>query len=254
MDSRGRHAKCHGCLSDVDQLALWRGRWSFEIGNIPAAAQTADKIGGETMTIGGSALLAIENARNDRVGVMVCETTYQRDRVLVGAYWRRAAGWQVDIDFAESAAAPTQGEMGATTLLVDGDDNLFKDRSKQFLLVSRQGRWCLPDFEEIGAEREQTAALVGAERPGPQCFAVRKLSLGLVELAETILPFRFETAGDEPVVGIKCGAPHMMPEICMSGSMSGERKRSDAAWPKQPRLSSTLPEMAQRSDRGALPK
>ena len=27
----------------------------------------------------------------------------------------------------------------------------------------------------------------------------------------------------------------------MSGSMSGERKRSVAAWPKQPRLSSTLP-------------
>src|SRR5215831_12550527 len=33
-----------------------------------------------------------------------------------------------------------------------------------------------------------------------------------------------------------------MEEICMSGSMSGERKRSVAAWPKQPRLSSTLPE------------
>jgi hypothetical protein len=31
----------------------------------------------------------------------------------------------------------------------------------------------------------------------------------------------------------------------MSGSMSGERKRSDAAWPKQPRLSSTLPETSQ---------
>jgi hypothetical protein len=43
--------------------------------------------------------LAIENARNDRVGVMVCETTYQRDRVLVGAYWRPAAGWQVDMSW-----------------------------------------------------------------------------------------------------------------------------------------------------------
>ena len=37
-----------------------------------------------------------------------------------------------------------------------------------------------------------------------------------------------------------CGAPHLKEEICMSGSMSGERKRSVAAWPKQPRLSSTL--------------
>ncbi len=31
-----------------------------------------------------------------------------------------------------------------------------------------------------------------------------------------------------------------MREIRKSGSMSGERKRSDAAWPKLPRLSSTL--------------
>ncbi len=31
-----------------------------------------------------------------------------------------------------------------------------------------------------------------------------------------------------------------MREIRTSGSMSGERKRSDAAWPKPPRLSSTL--------------
>ena len=32
-----------------------------------------------------------------------------------------------------------------------------------------------------------------------------------------------------------------MPEIGTSGSMSGDRKRSDAARPKLPRLSSTLP-------------
>jgi hypothetical protein len=31
-----------------------------------------------------------------------------------------------------------------------------------------------------------------------------------------------------------------MREIRKSGSMSGERKRSDAVWPKPPRLSSTL--------------
>ena len=31
-----------------------------------------------------------------------------------------------------------------------------------------------------------------------------------------------------------------MREIRTSGSMSGERKRSDAVWPKPPRLSSTL--------------
>jgi hypothetical protein len=42
-------------------------------------------------------------------------------------------------------------------------------------------------------------------------------------------------------IGAGTPAPHFMREIRMSGSMSGERKRSVAAWPKQPRLSSTLP-------------
>src|SRR5512144_979640 len=35
-----------------------------------------------------------------------------------------------------------------------------------------------------------------------------------------------------------------MPEIGTSGLMSGEGKRGDAARPKQPRLSSTLPQIA----------
>jgi hypothetical protein len=95
----------------------------------------------------------------------------------------------------------------------------------------------LPDFEQIGAEREQTAALVGAERPGPPCFAVRKLGVGVVELAEAILPFDFETTGDETVVGIKCGRPHLMREIRLSGSMSGDGKRGSRA---RPSLNATL--------------
>ena len=66
---------------------------------------------GETMTIGGPALLAIEDAGNDSVGVMSCQTTYQRHGILGGAYRRRAAGWQVSIDFAERATAPAQGEI-----------------------------------------------------------------------------------------------------------------------------------------------
>jgi hypothetical protein len=34
-----------------------------------------------------------------------------------------------------------------------------------------------------------------------------------------------------------------MPEIGTSGSMSGDGKRGDAAWPKLPRPSSTLPKL-----------
>ena len=43
-----------------------------------------------------------------------------------------------------------------------------------------------------------------------------------------------------------------MQEIRTSGSMSGDGKRSVAAWPKLPRPSSTLPAMPQRALRGLL--
>src|SRR5262249_19153907 len=133
MDSRGGDAERVGCSPDVNQFAVRCGRWPFENMNVVTTAESANVTSGETMTIGGPALLAIENASDDSVGVMSRQTTYQRHGILGGAYRRRAAGWQVSIDFAESATAPAQGEMGATTFLVDGDDNFLKDRSKQFL-------------------------------------------------------------------------------------------------------------------------
>jgi hypothetical protein len=42
-----------------------------------------------------------------------------------------------------------------------------------------------------------------------------------------------------------------MPEIGTSGSMSGDRKRSVAAWPKLPRPSSTLPKWECRDVRSS---
>jgi hypothetical protein len=65
-------------------------------------------------------------------------------------------------------------------------------------------------------------------------------SLCVVNFNRTPLPQAISQSGQHKLsehVGIKFGRPHLMREICMSGSMSGERKRSNAAWPEQPRLS-----------------
>jgi hypothetical protein len=43
-----------------------------------------------------------------------------------------------------------------------------------------------------------------------------------------------------------------MPEIGTSGSMSGDGKRSAAAWPKLPRPSSTLPKLPIRNVRSPV--
>jgi RNA-directed DNA polymerase len=57
-------------------------------------------------------------------------------------------------------------------------------------------------------------------------------TLGLVKLQRKLIASRERRL--EVLSESRMGAP-------MSGSMSGERKRSAAAWPKQPRLSPTLP-------------
>ena len=74
--------------------------------------------------------MAIENASNDGIGGVSCQTTYQRHSILGGTDRRRTTGWQVNIDFAESAARPSQSEMSATLFFVDYDDSFFKDCAK----------------------------------------------------------------------------------------------------------------------------
>ena len=49
------------------------------------------------------------------------------------------------------------------------------------------------------------------------------------------------SAGSPEKPHAECGRPHLMREIGTDSSMSGDGKRGDAAWPKLPRPSSTLP-------------
>ena len=130
------------------------------------------------------------------------QAPHQRDRVLIGAHDCRTRARQVDVALGESTAAPTQREVGAVLVLVDGDDDLFEHCAQQLLLVARRRGWRLPDLEQIAAEGKQAVALVCAERSGAQLFATRKLGLGLLEFTQAVLPFGFETTSDEAVVGV----------------------------------------------------
>ena len=56
--------------------------------------------------------------------------------------------------------------MRAALLFVEGDDDFLEQGAQQFLFVARCGGRGLPDLEQIGAECEQAAALVGRENKG----------------------------------------------------------------------------------------
>src|SRR5947208_11876991 len=79
----------------------------------------------EAVTVCGSALLAIENAGDHRVGVMDSEATHQRDGVFISAHGCGTA-LQVEINLGDAATMPTQGEMRAALLFVEGDDDFLE--------------------------------------------------------------------------------------------------------------------------------
>src|SRR6266852_1192618 len=162
----------------------------------------ADVVGGESMPVSSRTLLSIENAGNNRIGVVCSQATYQRDGILIGAHSCRTMAGQIEVDLGESAAAPAQRKMCAAFVLVDCDDDFLDQRAQQLLLVARRRGRRLPRLEQVGAEGKQADALVWAERSGAQLFATREFGLDLLELAQAALPFGLDATGDKAVVGV----------------------------------------------------
>src|SRR5689334_17870317 len=154
------------------------------------------------MTISGGALLPIENAGDDGVGIVDCKTAYQRHRVFVGAHWRGAATRHIEIDLGKSAAAPPQCQVRAILIFVDGNNHLFEQSTQQlFFVACRRGRRP-PYLPQIAAKSEQTTSLVSAEHSGTALFASRQLRFGSLQFAQQLLPFGFEPACDQTVIRI----------------------------------------------------
>jgi hypothetical protein len=92
--------------------------------------------------------------------------------------------------------------MGAVLVTVNADDDLVQERAQQLLTVSGSSGRRRPDPLEVGAEAEKGVPFLGFECPGPLPLAECKRCLGAVEFAEALLPFGFEAAGDQPVLGL----------------------------------------------------
>src|SRR5258708_9602659 len=106
------------------------------------------------------------------------------------------------IDLGQSASPPTQRQMSAMLLLVDGDDDFLKYGAKEVFLVSWKGGWSPPNGGQVSTQSKQAATLIGAERLRSQCFAMGKLGLGTIEFAQGFLPLSLETAGDKTIIRV----------------------------------------------------
>jgi hypothetical protein len=125
MNGRGCHAERRRGLVRLSASRLRAVSTATVARDVPVAGQIAGMVGGETMTVASCALLAIENAGNDGVGIMNGEAPYQRHRILVGAHRRRTATRQIKIDLGKSATAPTQSQVRTIFIFVYGNDDLF---------------------------------------------------------------------------------------------------------------------------------
>lgn len=106
MQGRGRDAERLRRAFYRHALSLARLLSWFEAGDVPVRAQTADAIGSERQPRRRSASLAIENAGDERIGVMHRQATQQLDGVLRGADRCGVRARQGNIDLAQESATP----------------------------------------------------------------------------------------------------------------------------------------------------
>jgi hypothetical protein len=83
------------------------------------------------MAAGGPGALTVENAGDDRVGIMGGQPTNQSDGVFVGPHHWRIGARQTDFELGDRAAAPVQGEIGSELGSIDGDYDLFEQAAQQ---------------------------------------------------------------------------------------------------------------------------
>jgi hypothetical protein len=97
MDRRGGDSEEARGLADRHQLSGRRLRPGLEARDPPVRAQAADPIGGEALAGGGLASLAVEDPRDDGVGIVAGEAAQHLDRRLVHADRRRPGTRQREI-------------------------------------------------------------------------------------------------------------------------------------------------------------
>src|SRR5215472_3175755 len=101
-------------------------------------------------------------------------------------------------------------------------NDLFEQRSQQLLAIARRGGRRFPYALQVDAQREQTAPVFGAEYSRPFAFTPGELGLGLLELAQALLPFALKTAGDKTVLGIDSAIAAFGALCLVPGTLGGE--------------------------------
>jgi hypothetical protein len=119
MQRRRRHAEDLGRLLDGQQVPVGALGRRLAPGNVAVAAQTPDVERRKAVPAGGAFALAIEDAGDHGVGVVLGEAADEREAVLVGPDPRWIRAGQTDIEFRDGVPTPAQREARAAFVTVD---------------------------------------------------------------------------------------------------------------------------------------
>ena len=118
----------------------------------------------------------------------------------------RVRGWlgaaELEAQFGNGTAPPTQGELGSFLLAVDVDSDFFEKGAQQLFAVPVGGGGSGPHCADVGAQGGQGGAFVVGEGAGPGRLAAGQFGLGVGERGELGLPVGFEPSGHQAVVGV----------------------------------------------------
>src|ERR1700745_3549303 len=184
-------------------------------------------VGSKAVTVSGMTILTVEDTGDDGVWVISGQSANEGDCVLVGAHDRRFLARQIDIEIGEASPSPPQGEAGTVLGLKYGDDDLFEQRSQQLLAIARRGGRRFPYALQVGTQRQQAAPVFCAERSRSFPFAPRELGFGPLELAQALLPFALEAAGDKTVLSIDSAITAFGTLCLVPGTLGGEPALSE---------------------------
>ena len=147
--------------------------------------------------------MPVEDPGDDRVGVVHGKPADQVDGVVVGADFRLRAA-QRHGQLGDRAAFPPQDQAGVRVGVVaaGGDVHLLQQGAQQLLAVLIGGGGRVLHLAQVVAQGQDRVPLGRGKGRRPGGLAAGELGFGVGELLQGGVPFGFQAAGDQPVLGV----------------------------------------------------
>src|SRR5215471_9782645 len=119
----------------------------------------------------------------------------------------------------ERASAPAQGQVHTAFGPLEIENHFFQQCAQELLAVAVGGRRRSPHLTYIGAESLNRLKLRGADCAGALLLSSPQFHLRSSQVAQTVLPFGFQTASDQSIFGLHSSIAALGPLRLVTGAL-----------------------------------